>query len=88
MLKFIFAVAAFGGILLAPSAVLAQAVVINEIMSNPVGTDNGARSEWVELYNNDSTAVDLSGYTVIANRSVPLQPPCCRPARSFSRNLS
>lgn len=34
--------------------------IINEVMPNPVGADEGA--EWVELYNNDSSALDLSGW--------------------------
>lgn len=42
------------------------AVVISEIMYNPDGSDTevGASKEWVELYNNGATAVDLSGWTL------------------------
>lgn len=49
-----------------PGAVMAADtdVVINEFLPNPVGGDNGNRSEWIELYNNGATAVDLSGYKV------------------------
>ncbi|MEN9337881.1 MAG: hypothetical protein RIQ41_195 [Candidatus Parcubacteria bacterium] len=36
----------------------AHALVISEVLSNPLGTDNGR--EWVELYNDTSSAVDLS----------------------------
>lgn len=39
-----------------------HALVINEIMSNPVGDDGGR--EWVELYNNGSLAVDLATVSV------------------------
>ncbi len=35
-------------------------IVINEIMYDTSGTDSGR--EWVELYNNDSTSVDISNY--------------------------
>lgn len=38
---------------------LAAAVVINEIMYDPVGTDTGY--EWVELYNNGTEDIDLEG---------------------------
>lgn len=40
----------------------AQALVINEILSNPPGTDNGR--EWIELYNDGSEAVTLSELSV------------------------
>lgn len=36
------------------------AIKINEFMPNPEGDDDGA--EWVELYNNSSTDVDLTGW--------------------------
>jgi hypothetical protein len=37
------------------------AVVINEFMANPAGTDAG--QEWIELINNDSVAIDLTGWS-------------------------
>jgi hypothetical protein len=37
-------------------------VRINEFMANPSGSDDG--SEWIELYNSDSVALDLSGWTL------------------------
>lgn len=40
----------------------AHALVISEVMSNPVGTDDGR--EWVEVFNNTESAVDLSGLTI------------------------
>lgn len=41
-------------------------LVINEVELNPAGIDRSR--EWVELYNPGSTAVDLSGYTLITSR--------------------
>ncbi len=38
------------------------ALTINEVMSNPVGDDNGR--EWIEIYNEGSADVDLSTMTV------------------------
>jgi len=37
-------------------------VVINEFLVNPAGTDGGY--EWIELYNNQSTPVDISSWTL------------------------
>ncbi len=39
-----------------------NALVINEILSNPVGDDNGR--EWVEIYNETDQSVDISGLTI------------------------
>jgi hypothetical protein len=39
-----------------------HALLINEIMSNPIGDDGGR--EWVEVYNNTDDVVDLSGLTI------------------------
>jgi hypothetical protein len=39
-----------------------SALTINEIMSNPVGTDDGR--EWIEVYNNDAQSVDMSRITI------------------------
>jgi hypothetical protein len=47
--------------LVLPSAVKAQ-VVINEVLPNPSGEDDGA--EWVELYNMSSETVTLKGCTL------------------------
>lgn len=52
--------------LLAVPKVSSAAIVINEIMYDPVGNDNDSNTEWVELYNTDSTPVNLEGYTVKA----------------------
>jgi len=43
----------------------ADAIVINEIMYNPDGTDTGR--EWIELYNNDSFDVDISEWKLYEN---------------------
>lgn len=37
-------------------------IKINEILYNPLGADEG--NEWVELYNDGESAVDLSGWTI------------------------
>ncbi|HID20327.1 MAG TPA: hypothetical protein EYP28_05265 [Methanophagales archaeon] len=49
-----------------PVMVSAQSdVKINEIMYNPPGTD--ADLEWIELYNNDTEAINISGWTIDNN---------------------
>lgn len=48
---------------------LADAVSINEVMPNPVSIGDAA-GEWVELKNNGSADVDISGWT-IASATVP-----------------
>ena len=46
-----------------PVMVSAQGdVKVNEIMYNPPGTD--ADLEWIELYNNDTEAINISGWTI------------------------
>ena len=40
----------------------ANALIISEIMSNPIGDDSGR--EWVEIYNDTTSAIDLSGLTI------------------------
>jgi hypothetical protein len=42
-------------------------VVINEVLPNPADGDSG--KEWIELYNNGSSSVDLSGYKIEAGSS-------------------
>jgi hypothetical protein len=49
-------------LLLASPGSLAQPV-INEIMSHPAGVPEPLSREWIELFNNGQTAVDLSGWT-------------------------
>lgn len=49
---------------LAVPSVSSSAIVINEIMYDPVGSDNATNTEWVELYNTASTPVNLEGYKV------------------------
>ncbi len=40
----------------------ANALLISEVLSNPVGTDNGR--EWVELYNDTSETIDLASFSL------------------------
>ena len=37
-----------------------SAVLINEFLANPIGTDSG--HEWVEIYNGSGVDVDISGW--------------------------
>ncbi len=39
-------------------------LIINEFETNPPGTDKG--KEYVELYNNSASSIDLEGYTLLA----------------------
>ncbi|MEW6042691.1 MAG: lamin tail domain-containing protein [Thermoproteota archaeon] len=59
----IFATLLFIGVLSA-HAQLADHVVINEIDTNPAGDDAKSVTEWVELYNPTSEAVDIGGWKV------------------------
>lgn len=49
-------------VLILQTIILGHALVINEIMSNPTGDDSGR--EWIELYNNSESSIDLIGLTV------------------------
>lgn len=42
-------------------------VLINEFVADPAGTDSG--NEWVEIYNADTDAIDLTGWTLKAGTS-------------------
>lgn len=42
-----------------------NALIISEIMANPFGSDNG--HEWIELFNDSASSIDLSGLTVSIN---------------------
>src|SRR3989344_4969380 len=53
-------------LMLAMPAALAQAA-INEIMYAPNQTASETDSEWIELYNPDTLAVNLTGWTVNGN---------------------
>ncbi|MEZ0209019.1 MAG: lamin tail domain-containing protein, partial [Candidatus Paceibacterota bacterium] len=48
--------------LITGTIVQVQALTISEVMSNPTGDDNGR--EWIEVYNEGSTDVDISSMTV------------------------
>ncbi len=39
-------------------------IVINEVDTNPPGSDAASVSEWVELYNPTQSTIDLSGWTI------------------------
>lgn len=43
--------------------------VVNEVEANPAGVDAG--NEWVELFNPNVVAVDVSGWTVLAMHGTP-----------------
>lgn len=45
---------------------IGKAVVLNEILPNPTGLDNALMpgGEWVELYNNSNTNINLSGWVI------------------------
>lgn len=47
-----------------------SALVINEVMSNPTGTDDGR--EWVEVYNNESQSIDISQVTISIKGGTPV----------------
>lgn len=54
----------------------AQTVVINEIItsnSNVITDDDGSYEDWVELYNTGAVAVNLEGYGLTDNSSIPYQ---------------
>lgn len=48
----------------------ASALTINEIMSNPIGDDNGR--EWLELYNDTGETIDISGLTISIKGGAPI----------------
>lgn len=50
-------------ILATPSA----SIVLNEILPNPLGPDSAAmpNGEWVELYNNSGSSVDVNGWKIV-----------------------
>ncbi len=54
----------FSSVFFACAAQGASALVINEIMYDPAGTDTG--KEWIEIYNPDSTVINLNGWQVNA----------------------
>ncbi len=51
-----------------------HALVINEVMSNPLGDDSGR--EWIEIYNNSESSVDLTTLTISVKGGtfVPITP--------------
>lgn len=58
------------------SAVTAQTIVINEVLASNqtvIRDEDGEASDWFELYNAGTTAVNLSGYTITDKASQPAQ---------------
>ncbi len=54
----------------------AQTILINEVMSSNAGSvadDDGDFSDWIELYNNGTTPVQLEGWGLTDNRSNPFK---------------
>jgi hypothetical protein len=51
-----------------------HALIINEVMSNPTGDDNGR--EWIEIYNATENSIDLSALTISVKGGtfVPITP--------------
>lgn len=60
----------FASYLLLGSTCITSALVINEVMSNPIGDDSGR--EWIELYNDSTESVDLSTLTISIKGGTPL----------------
>lgn len=48
----------------------AHAIIINEVLSNPIGDDSGR--EWIELYNDTSESVDVSALTISIKGGNPI----------------
>ncbi len=46
-----------------------HALIISEIMSNPIGSDSGR--EWLEVYNDGQTPIDLSKLTISVKGATP-----------------
>jgi hypothetical protein len=56
------------------NALLAQNVVINEILASNTSTiqdEDGSYQDWIELYNNGASSVNLLGYGLTDNVSLP-----------------
>ena len=57
----------FGLILLLPWILFGQNIVINELMSSNqtvLADEDGDFSDWIELYNNADSSIDLEGYRI------------------------
>ena len=48
--------------LLFSTNIMSSPIVINEFLPNAIGTDSG--NEWIELYNDNANAVDISGWQI------------------------
>ena len=47
-----------------------EALIISEVMSNPVGDDSGR--EWVEIYNDSDNSIDISSLTISIKNGNPV----------------
>lgn len=65
MMKTLFCI-----LILLLSSFKVHALVVNEIMSNPVGDDSGR--EWFEIYNETDNDIDISGLTVSIKGGAPI----------------
>ena len=57
----------FGLFLLLPWILIAQTININEVMSSNetiLSDEDGDFSDWIELYNNGDSAINLEGYGI------------------------
>jgi len=50
-----------------PEAVMCEDICVNEVLPNPIGNDtqNWPDGEWIEIYNNGSAPVNLSGWGMV-----------------------
>ena len=76
----IIALAAIFFILPKISVAAGEIVIINEIFSDPKGTDTGL--EWIELYNSSSQTIDLAGWQIGTGNYFTF-PSYLMPANSF-----
>lgn len=54
----------------------AQTVVVNEFLASNAATnvdEDGVASDWIELYNTGAAAVNLNGFTITDNATLPAQ---------------
>lgn len=61
-----------------------QALIINEIMSNPIGDDGGR--EWVEIYNDGEDSINLSALTLSIKGGTPLLVTSLQGGTALSKN--
>lgn len=72
------------GVTLSTAASFPGDVVINEVYYDPVQTGVDSDYEWFELYNNTSSPITLSGWTITDNNSSDTIPDLTLPANGFA----